>query len=145
MNKVANAEQLQSELRRILAASQRPNPSREKLAASLRELASRVASEHVASESTALTRTLLECSDTIRDTLEKKVLVTVGRSSGSKVFRPHLKPNSGLVVSVLLKLPGETEKDARDLADALLGSGSELEAADSAPDQWVATAVIKVV
>lgn len=44
MHKIANADQLQSELRRILAASQQPHPSREHLAASLRELADRVAS-----------------------------------------------------------------------------------------------------
>lgn len=43
MNKIASPQELQAELRRLLAYSQSPKPSREKLAAAMRGLADRVA------------------------------------------------------------------------------------------------------
>ena len=49
MNKIASPQELQDELRRLLASSQETNPSREKLALELRALADKVAMGRVAS------------------------------------------------------------------------------------------------
>ena len=47
MDKIASPNELQAELRRLLAYAQTEKPSREKLAAGLRGLASRVAADRV--------------------------------------------------------------------------------------------------
>ena len=48
MNKIASPQELQTELRRLLASSQEENPSREKLAEELRALATKLGSDRQA-------------------------------------------------------------------------------------------------
>jgi len=51
MNKIASPQELQTELRRLLASSQEENPSREKLAEGLRSLADKLGSARQADAS----------------------------------------------------------------------------------------------
>lgn len=59
MQKIASPQDLQTELQRLLAYSQEPNPSREKLAGELRGLANRVAAFKVKKQRSAFPNTTL--------------------------------------------------------------------------------------
>lgn len=67
MNKIATAEQLQAELRDILAMTEEPGPSREKLAAALESLADRVAIETPGSTLAKRARAMKKDIDTYDD------------------------------------------------------------------------------
>jgi chromosome segregation ATPase len=126
MNKIANTQELQAELRTLLAYSETPNPSREKIASALESLSERVASrpyEDIASWKQ--NRARLESSLNNAQTIFLG-LADMKNDLNDRIIGPNeAKPLLNTAVKTIQKIDGAFGA-FRDQVDNMLGEYTKL-------------------